>query len=68
MAPTSAKRHSVDDASRRASTDKRGSEKLGTIRTSRSVTGTAFPLSSMADRGISPIAVQSWGRPSVPAT
>eukprot|EP00965_Chrysotila_dentata_P084665 2794339-Pleurochrysis_carterae.AAC.2 len=33
-----AKRHSVDDASHRALTDKSESEKLGTIRTSRSVT------------------------------
>eukprot|EP00965_Chrysotila_dentata_P120034 3970330-Pleurochrysis_carterae.AAC.1 len=65
---TSAKRHSVDDASQRALTDKRESEKLGTTRTSRSVTGTVTPLSSIADRGMSPIAVQRWGRPSIPAT
>eukprot|EP00965_Chrysotila_dentata_P215988 6189108-Pleurochrysis_carterae.AAC.1 len=65
---TSAKRHSVDDASHRALIDSSESEKLGTIRTSRSVTGTVIPLSSKADSGMSPIAVQRWGRPSIPAT
>eukprot|EP00965_Chrysotila_dentata_P118376 3912976-Pleurochrysis_carterae.AAC.1 len=65
---TSAKRHSVEDASQRALTDRRESEKLDTIRTSRSVTGTVTPLSSKADSGMSPIAVQRWRRPSIPAT
>eukprot|EP00965_Chrysotila_dentata_P064836 2148933-Pleurochrysis_carterae.AAC.10 len=68
MALTSAKRHSVEDVSHRTSTDRRESEKLDTIRTSRSVMSTSSPLSSTAVKGRSPIAVQSWGRPSMPAT
>eukprot|EP00965_Chrysotila_dentata_P065088 2157701-Pleurochrysis_carterae.AAC.1 len=48
---TSAKRHSVEDASQRALTNRSESEKLGTTRTSRSVTGTVTPLSSRAESG-----------------
>eukprot|EP00965_Chrysotila_dentata_P045759 1520319-Pleurochrysis_carterae.AAC.2 len=68
MAFTSANRHSVEDDSQSALTDSNESLKLGAQRTFLSVTWTTCPDSFMAQTRRSPIAVQRWGRPSMPAT
>eukprot|EP00965_Chrysotila_dentata_P026642 883323-Pleurochrysis_carterae.AAC.1 len=65
---TSANRHSVDDDSQSAFTDSSESLKLGAQRTFLSVTWTNCFDSFMAQIGRSPIAMQRWGRPSMPAT
>eukprot|EP00965_Chrysotila_dentata_P113124 3737601-Pleurochrysis_carterae.AAC.1 len=68
MALTLAKRHSVPDDSHRAETESNESLKLGAQRTSLRVIATFWPASFKAVNGISPMAVQRWGRPSIPAT
>eukprot|EP00965_Chrysotila_dentata_P166794 5507682-Pleurochrysis_carterae.AAC.1 len=68
MALTLAKRHSVPEDSHKAETDSSESLKLGAQRTSLRVIATLTPASFKADSGKSPMAVQRWGRPSIPAT
>eukprot|EP00965_Chrysotila_dentata_P180842 5969470-Pleurochrysis_carterae.AAC.1 len=68
MAFILAKRHSVPEDSHNEATERRESLNVGTHLTSLSVTATGRLALSNAVSGMSPMAVQVWGRPSMPAT